>query len=52
MTPEDLKALVRTVPDFPSPGIQFRDITTLIRHGEGLTATVGWLADSARDAGA
>ncbi|MEO1968939.1 MAG: adenine phosphoribosyltransferase [Sphingomonadaceae bacterium] len=52
MTPGELKALVRTVPDFPSPGIQFRDITTLIRHGEGLTATVGWLADSARDAGA
>jgi adenine phosphoribosyltransferase len=24
----DLKALIRTVPDFPKPGIQFRDITT------------------------
>ena len=27
---DDLKALVRTIPDFPKPGIQFRDITTLL----------------------
>lgn len=52
MSPDDLKALVRTVPDFPAPGIQFRDITTLIGHGEGLAGTVGWLADRAREAGA
>ena len=52
MTPEQLKALVRTVPDFPAAGIQFRDITTLIGHGEGLAATVAWLADRARESGA
>ena len=52
MSPEELKALVRTVPDFPAPGILFRDITTLISHGEGLAATVGWLADHARAVGA
>lgn len=52
MTPEDLKRLVRTVPDFPSPGILFRDITTLIAHGEGLAATVGHLAERAAKAGA
>ncbi len=52
MNPDQLKALVRTVPDFPAPGIQFRDITTLIRHGEGLAATVGWLAARARESGA
>ena len=52
MTPDQLKALVRTVPDFPAPGIQFRDITTLISHGEGLAATVAWLAGEARAAGA
>ena len=52
MTPDDLKALVRTVPDFPSPGILFRDITTLISHGEGLAASVRHLADRARAAGA
>lgn len=43
MTPDELKALVRTVPDFPRPGILFRDITTLIAHGEGLAATVDLL---------
>jgi adenine phosphoribosyltransferase len=40
------------VPDFPAPGILFRDITTLISHGEGLAATIGWLAARAREAGA
>ena len=48
MTPDDLKALVRTVPGFPKPGILFRDITTLIAHGEGLRASVAALADLAR----
>jgi adenine phosphoribosyltransferase len=52
MTPEELKALVRTVPDFPQPGILFRDITTLIGHGAGFAATVAHLADLARAAGA
>ena len=33
---EDLKALVRTIPDFPKPGIQFRDITTLLLDSDGL----------------
>ena len=51
MTPEALKALVRTVPDFPSPGIQFRDITTLIGHSEGMAASVHHLAERARSAG-
>ena len=43
---------MRTVPDFPAPGILFRDITTLIGHGPGLAATVAWLADRASEAGA
>ncbi|MCK9541789.1 MAG: adenine phosphoribosyltransferase [Novosphingobium sp.] len=45
MTPDDLKALVRTVPDFPRPGILFRDITTLIGHGAGFAAAVRLLAE-------
>lgn len=52
MTPQEIKALVRTVPDFPAPGILYRDITTLIAHGEGLSATLDHLADAARDRGA
>jgi len=51
MTLDELKALVRTVPDFPSPGILFRDVTTLIGHGRGLSACIAHLADRARDAG-
>lgn len=52
MTPDDLKALVRTVPDFPAPGILFRDITTLIAHGPGLSACIDHLAELAHKAGA
>ncbi|MDX2210568.1 MAG: adenine phosphoribosyltransferase [Sphingopyxis sp.] len=43
----DLAALVRTIPDFPKPGIQFRDITTLIGHPEGFTESVRRLAERA-----
>ena len=52
MTPDELKSLIRTVPDFPAPGILFRDVTTLIGHGAGLAACVGHLADRAQAVGA
>ena len=52
MTADELKALVRTVPDFPQAGILFRDITTLIGHGEGFAASVSMLAEHAAAAGA
>lgn len=52
MTRDDIKALVRTVPDFPAPGILFRDVTTLIRHGEGFAACIAHLAGLAQAAGA
>ena len=41
---DDLKALIRTIPDFPKPGIQFRDITTLLLDGAGFAATIERLA--------
>jgi len=41
---DDLKALIRTIPDFPKPGIQFRDITTLLLDAEGFAAAVDRLA--------
>jgi adenine phosphoribosyltransferase len=47
LTPEEIKALVRTIPDFPAAGIQFRDITTLIAHGEGFAATIDHLVERA-----
>ena len=40
----ELKALIREVPDFPKPGINFYDITTLLKHPEGLRRTVDALA--------
>ena len=45
---DDLMALVRTIPDYPKPGIQFRDITTLLLDGRGLAAAVDRLAESVR----
>ena len=36
----DLAALIRTIPDFPKPGIQFRDITTLLMDARGFRRTV------------
>ena len=40
----DLKALIRTIADFPKPGIQFRDITTLLLNAEGFAAAVERMA--------
>jgi adenine phosphoribosyltransferase len=50
MTPTEIKALVRSVPNFPAPGILFRDITSLIAHPEGLAATLDHLVEAARPA--
>ncbi len=44
MNLDQLKALVRTITDFPRPGIEFRDITTLLLDRVGLTRTVDALA--------
>ncbi len=32
----DLRSLIREVPDFPKPGISFKDITTLLKNGDAL----------------
>jgi adenine phosphoribosyltransferase len=47
----DLKSLIRDVPDFPKPGILFRDITTLLRDPEGLRYTIDSFAQKLTDAG-
>ncbi|HLL14365.1 MAG TPA: adenine phosphoribosyltransferase [Pyrinomonadaceae bacterium] len=41
---DKLKKLIREVPDFPKPGINFYDITTLLKHPEGLRLTVDALS--------
>lgn len=43
---DELKALVRTIHDFPTPGIAFRDVTTLLLDPAGLAAAVEALADT------
>lgn len=43
---EDLKKLVREVPDFPKPGILFYDITTLLKDPLGLHWAVDLLANN------
>ncbi|MEM6350789.1 MAG: adenine phosphoribosyltransferase [Cyanobacteria bacterium P01_D01_bin.14] len=42
----DLKSLIRDIPDFPKPGILFRDITTLLNDPDGLRHTVDRMADT------
>ncbi|MGF1455524.1 MAG: adenine phosphoribosyltransferase [Alphaproteobacteria bacterium] len=39
----DLKSKIRTIPDYPKPGIMFRDITTLIGDAEAFSACVDQL---------
>ncbi|HJZ79878.1 MAG TPA: adenine phosphoribosyltransferase [Pyrinomonadaceae bacterium] len=41
---DELKTLIREVPDFPKPGINFYDITTLLKDPTGLRQTVDALA--------
>lgn len=45
MTALDLRAFVRDIPDFPRPGILFRDITPLLLDARALDAAVGGLAE-------
>lgn len=45
----ELRALVRDVPDFPQPGIMFRDVTPLLGDGAALRAAVDTLAGAFPD---
>ncbi|MCB1518680.1 MAG: adenine phosphoribosyltransferase [Hyphomicrobiaceae bacterium] len=47
----DLKNYVRTIPDYPKPGILFRDITTLIEHPDGFRESVERMASEHRGLG-
>ncbi|WP_375490347.1 adenine phosphoribosyltransferase [uncultured Jatrophihabitans sp.] len=46
-----IEGLLRDVPDFPKPGIVFKDITPLLADADAFAATVSGLAESARAAG-
>ncbi len=47
----DLAAYIRDVPDFPKPGILFRDITPLLASPVALRETIARLADPFRQVG-
>lgn len=44
----DLKAHIRQVPDFPKPGIQFYDVSTLLANADAWQVSMGRLANAVR----
>lgn len=51
MSKERLKDAVRNIPDFPTPGIQFKDLTTLLKQPDLLKELSEILYDTYRDKG-
>ena len=47
----DFTSLIRTIPDYPKAGIQFRDITTLLKDANGFHAAINALAERYRGKG-
>ena len=46
-----LETFIRTVPNYPKPGIQFRDITTLLKNSEAFNHSIDLLAQRYQDKG-
>lgn len=44
-----MSELIRAIPDYPSPGVTFRDITPLLGNGEAFGQAIGQLSDRFRD---
>ena len=51
MSKERLKDAVRNIPDFPTPGIQFKDLTTLLKQPDLLKELSDILYETYRDKG-
>lgn len=47
----DLKSVIRDVPDFPKPGILFKDVTTLLKNPEAFRECIDRMEASVRDIG-
>lgn len=45
---DNIKRLIRTIPDYPKPGIMFRDVTTLLGDAQGFKAAIAQLAEPYR----
>lgn len=48
---EHFSDLIRDIPDFPEPGVVFKDITPILAHAETFSALVSAMADPFRDNG-
>lgn len=46
-----IKSSIKTIPDYPKPGIQFRDVTSLMQNGEAFAATIDAFFEKYKDAG-
>lgn len=46
---DKIRNCIRTIPDFPIPGIQFRDVTTLFKDAEGFRLTIDAMNDAVKD---
>ena len=51
MTTHEYEKLIVDVPDYPEPGVIFKDITPLVADSEGFTSLINDIADHYRDAG-
>jgi adenine phosphoribosyltransferase len=45
----DFKEKIRVIPDFPQPGIRFKDITTLLKDGAAYQAAINHLVEQLKD---
>lgn len=52
LTTDQLKAMIREIPDWPQPGVSFKDITTLLKNGEAWRSAVRSLAGLVSSLGA
>jgi adenine phosphoribosyltransferase len=50
LSTQDLASLIRDVPDFPKPGILFKDITTLLKNPDAFRTVVDTFTDRYREA--
>jgi adenine phosphoribosyltransferase len=48
MSGDELRSLIRDIPDFPRPGVDFKDVTPLMADANALAAGVKGLAEYAR----
>ena len=45
----ELESIIRNIPDFPKPGVQFKDISTLLQDKEGFRESISWMSSLFRD---